>query len=277
MRHDNIKIPTLGGRQYWSDQFIHAGWRIQKNIWMDHHRLLDPNDFRVAFGDWKTCRDCFDTHEVSQRQPWPHEHLVILVHGLCRTKGAFYKMRKMLQEKGFSVQAINYPSTQQSTDKFVEQLNNLLSSLRGIAKVSFVTHSLGGIIVRKALSEKRDWMEKLDIGDVIQIAPPNRGARIANSFKDISLFQWGAGPAGTELANGFDIDVPKTCANFHVIAGGTGTKRGFNPFLGCDNDGLVAIEETALTFPHAQHQFHAPHTLLINNPETLALVNHVIN
>ncbi len=276
MSNTQLKIPTLGGRQYWSDHFVHAGWRIQENTWTGHFRLLDPEDFRVTYGSWENCCDHFDTYAGLHNITWPNEHLVVLVHGLCRTKGAFYKMRKMLTENGLSVQAINYPSTRLPTDKFASQLNELIARLRGIRKVSFVTHSLGGIVVRKALAEKHAWMDWLEVGDVIQIAPPNKGASIAASFKALKPFQWGAGPAGLELVKGFDIKAPATPTKFHVIAGGTGDTRGFNPFLGRDNDGLVSVEETDLYMTHSKYQFQAPHTLLINKPETLTLVKNTL-
>ena len=45
----NLPFPTFGGKQIWADQFVCAGWRIQRNHYTGHHRLLDPNNFRRAW------------------------------------------------------------------------------------------------------------------------------------------------------------------------------------------------------------------------------------
>ncbi len=34
-------MPTTGGKQFFPDVFIHAGWRLQKNVLTGAHRLLD--------------------------------------------------------------------------------------------------------------------------------------------------------------------------------------------------------------------------------------------
>ena len=45
-------MPTLGGKVFWGDNFIYAGWRIQENVVTGHHRLLDPDDVRQAWGTY---------------------------------------------------------------------------------------------------------------------------------------------------------------------------------------------------------------------------------
>ncbi len=243
---DAIGLPTLGGRQFWADHLIHAGWRIQENTWTGKFRLLDPNDRLEAKGSWDYCRSIFDYHAWEGFLSWPSDHLVILVHGLCRTKGAYWRFGKALSERGIAVQAINYPSTQFSIEDHASQLNKLLSRLEGVRKVSFVTHSLGGIVVRAALAKHHGWMERLDVGTVLQIAPPNQGAKIAQFLKPFAPFNWISGPVGKQLANGISLGSPAPQTKFCVIAGGRGTASGFNLFFQADNDGLVCVDETRL-------------------------------
>ena len=52
----NITAPTGGGKQFWTDQFVHHGWRIQRNIYTGHCRLLDNKDFRRAWGTYQGCQ-----------------------------------------------------------------------------------------------------------------------------------------------------------------------------------------------------------------------------
>ncbi len=47
-----IPVKTLGGLQFWSDTYIHAGWRIQTNLISGHFRLLDPDNVRHSWGSF---------------------------------------------------------------------------------------------------------------------------------------------------------------------------------------------------------------------------------
>jgi hypothetical protein len=49
-------MQTLGGRQFWGDVQFFRGWRIQRNIFTGHYRLLDEHDFRHAWGTLDECR-----------------------------------------------------------------------------------------------------------------------------------------------------------------------------------------------------------------------------
>ena len=45
-----LAVPTLGGRQFWSDRLVYGGWRIQENFLTGHSRLLDAGNVRRAWG-----------------------------------------------------------------------------------------------------------------------------------------------------------------------------------------------------------------------------------
>ena len=53
----NWKIPTIGGKQFWSDVKIIGGWRIQQNVFSDHYRLLNKKDVRQAWGREDQCEE----------------------------------------------------------------------------------------------------------------------------------------------------------------------------------------------------------------------------
>lgn len=46
----NIPFPTMGGHVFWSDLAKVKGWRLQKNMFTGHCRILDPDDVRRAWG-----------------------------------------------------------------------------------------------------------------------------------------------------------------------------------------------------------------------------------
>ncbi len=84
---------------------------------------------------------------------------VVLIHGLGRTSGSFKKMKKYLEKMNFQVLNINYPSR----DYQIQSLSNLYVKdkiekfcIDESKKINYVTHSLGGIILRYYLNSNPD-------------------------------------------------------------------------------------------------------------------------
>ena len=46
----NIPLPTMGGKVFWKTLAEKDGWKVQKNMFTGHCRVLDPNDVRMAWG-----------------------------------------------------------------------------------------------------------------------------------------------------------------------------------------------------------------------------------
>ena len=84
---------------------------------------------------------------------------VVLLHGLCRSSASMHQMEAALGTAGFRVANIPYPSRSARIHPLSEKviaaaLQN--DQLAGCSKVHFVTHSLGGILVRSYFSRHRD-------------------------------------------------------------------------------------------------------------------------
>ena len=180
----NIPIATMGGKQVWADRLLFASWRIQENTYTGHCRLLDPKDVRRAWGTHEACRVVLEGQRQKLSLKWVSDHLVILLHGLGRSKDSFKKMKEALQENGYAVADVNYPSTRKNIREHAMQMTEILESSDGITTVSFVTHSLGGIIVRSLLSNEGAWKRKIHVHRLVMIAPPNRGSIAAETLKD---------------------------------------------------------------------------------------------
>ncbi|MEN9974488.1 MAG: hypothetical protein RLZZ282_494, partial [Verrucomicrobiota bacterium] len=80
---------------------------------------------------------------------------VILLHGLCRSAASMNRMATALAAAGYEVDNIDYPSrsagiTQLSQDVIGTAMHG--GKLDGCSKIHFVTHSLGGILVRRYFS-----------------------------------------------------------------------------------------------------------------------------
>ncbi len=242
----NLPAPTLGGTQFWRDSHVFAGWRIQENVLTRHSRLLGPEDTRRAWGTYAQVKERLDDlKQIENIQP-PSKHLVLLVHGILRSTGTFSALENALIEAGFDAVAISYPSSQGTIEEHAEGLARLLDRQEGSETVSFVTHSMGGLVLRHLLSRDAPWTRRISVRRIVLIAPPNQGSAVARLLKDIPAYRWIYGAAGQQLTPAEVSKIPLIQHPFAIVAGGTGDGEGFNPLLPGDDDGTVALAETRL-------------------------------
>lgn len=252
-------IPTLGGPQLWADRRWRAEWRIQENVLNGEHRLLDPNDRRHARGTLDACLSALAEHDL----PPIEGEAVVVLHGLGRSRKSMSGMAQSLAEGGFVPIRLDYPSTRRPLEKHVEQVVELIAHL-DVERVSFVTHSLGGIIARGALAHPN---LNVNAHRVVMCAPPSQGAALARVLKTRVPSVFGAvmGPTGYQLAAG--VEYPEPSVPFMIIAGSRGPK-GLNPWLEGDDDGIVALEETKLPGMSEHVVVDAIHTFVMDHPES---------
>lgn len=248
--HPNLSFPTTGGKQYWRDRFVHAGWRIQEHIGTGHFRLLDKNDIRRAWGSWEACRTAFEKHRIEQGLSWSDTELVVHIHGILRAKESMATLQSFLQDKGYQTIALNYASGHDSLSETVEVMEDLLNDLHGIERLHFVTHSMGSLVLRMLLDENRSapWKERMEVGRLVFVFPPSQGSGLAERLHDIPVYQWVTGEAGQELRPEHvkeEIPVPEGYP-IRIIAGTEGF--GLGKLLGHEtaSDGTLRVEETYL-------------------------------
>ena len=263
----NVPLPTLGGKQLWADRLLFAGWRIQENVYTGHHRLLDEADIRRAWGTYPACRVALEMARRSEGLAPRSEHLVVLLHGMGRSKDAFWSLSEDLADAGYEVANVNYPSTRKTIREHSTVLGDLLEEYEGVREVSFVTHSLGGIVLRDLLSLHHPWQLSLQVRRAVQLAPPNGGSVAAETFKEWLPYQVVMGVVGQELTPDALRSLPPPRCEFGVIAGGLGDGAGYNPLLEGDDDGVVRVETTRL--PGASDFLRLPvsHTLIMQDAD----------
>ncbi|MEM7205436.1 MAG: lipase [Planctomycetota bacterium] len=267
-----VRLPTLGGLQFWSDVFWYADWRIQENAFTGHHRLLDPDDWRRAWGTREACRAAFEAIRLEERVTLPADHLVLLLHGLGRTRGSLARLRRALAAAGFASAAVGYPSTRQSIEEHAAGLSGLLDALDGVKRVSFVTHSLGGIVARHTLATPAAWQQRIEVGRLAMLAPPSHGSSLADALREFLPFRLIAGPSGQELTTAEFDAVPMPTCRFGIVAGGRGDGRGWNPWVPGDDDGVVGVDEARLPGAEDFTMVSGLHSFLMNDPDVVDAV-----
>lgn len=269
----NVAAKTLGGRQFWGDvQFFHS-WRIQQNVFTGHYRLLDANDTRHAWGSLKDCREVLDKIRKEQDLKPMSGKAVVLLHGIARSSKSMVPLQSSLEQAGYSVFAMDYPSTRGTVQESAEYLKRVLESLDGITEVNLIVHSMGGIVVRTYLQQVDQPDPRLH--RMVMLGSPNTGAHLVDLLQDKLnvVFKPLYGPAGQQLgtnSEGFVAKLPIPTFEFAVIAGGRGNDAGFNPLIPGDDDGVVSVESTRL--PGARDFLLVPtiHALLMRSADISA-------
>ena len=171
---------------------------------------------------------------------------VVLLHGLNRSWRAMRPMAEALQEAGFTTANVDYPSQAGSIEDIAplavaEGLNKCRAT--GATRIHFVTHSLGGILLR--YQNKHTPIP--DLGRVVMLGPPNQGSELVDKTRDWPGFEMLSGDAGAQL--GTDIaSMPSQLGpvDFELgVIAGTGTINVIaSAMLPDSDDGKVSVAST---------------------------------
>jgi hypothetical protein len=178
---------------------------------------------------------------------WPtllYADCVVLLHGLARTSSSMVPLEKALENSGFTVVNVDYPSRKLP----IEELSPLavksgIDSCPEAMKIHFVTHSLGGILVRYYF----EGNSIQEMGRVVMIAPPNQGSEVVDNLRNAPGFEMLNGPAGQQLGTD-EESIPLNLGSVDYEVGVIAGTRTFNPilslFLPNPDDGKVSVAGT---------------------------------
>ncbi len=249
----NITAPTGGGKQFWTDRFVHHGWRIQQNVYTGHYRLLDDKDFRRAWGTYDECRRAFEGFRTSSQLPPVRGKVVVTLHGLGRTRQSMAGIGSYLAEEGkFTWINVTYASTRDTIDAHAGALADIVNQFTEAEEINFVAHSMGNLVIRRYLANRAQagpQEQGPPLGRIVMLAPPNQGAQLAEKLHNNKLFQLIYGLSGSQLSGSWSeierrLAVP-SCP-FGILAGGRGEGGMNNPVIEGDDDFVVTVDETRL-------------------------------
>lgn len=204
---------------------------------------------------------------------------VILVHGLARTQRSMQPMQDALSAEGYRVINHSYPSRKQTIAQLAKTLNKPIAACKKTlapnAKIHFVTHSLGGILLRAYIKAT----PLTEIGRVVMLGPPNQGSEVVDTLKNVPGFEILNGPAGQELGTS-ETALPKTLGpvNFElgVIAGTRTVNPVLSQMLPSPNDGKVSVESTKVEGMKQHITVEASHTFMMRNKKVVSEVKQFI-
>jgi hypothetical protein len=195
---------------------------------------------------------------------------VVLLHGLWRGFHAMEPMARALQSEGFSTLNIPYPSGRLPIDVLSERIRRQVGEIPGDGPIHFITHSLGGIIVRKLLDDGAPW----DFGRIVMLAPPNNGSEIVDWARHKPILHRVLGPAGRALgSDGIPAALPPLPEGVEaaVIMGNRSTIPFFNSLFGDDHDGIVSAAKGRIEGLRGFSVIPADHTFIQMHPEAIHL------
>jgi hypothetical protein len=158
------------------------------------------------------------------------------------------RMAKALDREGYQVHNLDYPSRQAPIEMLGDIVGMKINELGFDPKVKihFVTHSLGGIVLRYLIKHER----QPNLGRVVMLAPPNQGANLADIFERLPFYSWILGPAGKQIGTRSD-SIPNSLgpADFEVgiIAGNRSANPLFSVMIPGADDGRIAVESAKLS------------------------------
>jgi hypothetical protein len=180
------------------------------------------------------------------------------------------KMANELRANGYRVINHDYPSTTATIEELTQQVFQTLDpQIINAPNVHFVTHSMGGIILRQHLEHRK----LPNLGRVVMLAPPSQGSEVTDKLGMLKPYQWINGPAGNQLGTGTNshpLRLQAPMFELGIIAG----DRSINPILSMlipgPDDGKVSLARVKPAMYSDYIQLHVTHACMVWNEKVIA-------
>jgi pimeloyl-ACP methyl ester carboxylesterase len=226
----------------WSDIWQRSGWRVQTHCNRDAARVLDPVGRRVMAGTPEACL----AFAVQAAPATRAKRAVLLLHGLFDGPEIMARLAGSLRVDGRAVANAGYPSRRLGLTAHGAAASAVARALAedGAERVDVVGHSLGGLVARAAMA--RAAQDGWTPGRLVLLGSPAGGSLVAERLSGVPGYPALVGACAAAVTSAGAARLPPPiAAGVFVIAGGTG-RRGYNPLIPGDNDGLIRVAETRL-------------------------------
>lgn len=171
---------------------------------------------------------------------------IILLHGLGRSAMSMKGVQWRLEDEGYTVVNNSYSWMDSRIEDIAPlAIDESRAECQALGKttVGFVTHSLGGILLRQYLEDHTIQ----GLGRVVMLAPPNQGSTLADHLVANEYLEPLLPEPAHQLGTG-EKSIPKQLGpvqfELGVIAGSNTRTLMSQGLENVANDGTVAVEET---------------------------------
>ncbi len=196
---------------------------------------------------------------------------VVVLHGMGRTHSSMAKIEARLVKEGYGVLNSSYDSTSDLITTLAESAVGAgvqYCEQQNANIIHFVTHSLGGILVRAYLQDR----EISRLGRIVMLAPPNQGSEVADLLQGYGAYELAMGPAGQALSTkpgGFLSQLKPIVGEIGIIAGNSTSDPWFSPLIPGEDDGKVSVERAKLEEMKDFLVVDSGHTFIMRNDEVI--------
>ncbi len=192
----------------------------------------------------------------------------VLLHGLGRTAGSMRPIERALRAANVATLRLNYPARRRSLIDIADFLRPRIEAFAGEidGPLHFVTHSLGGLVVRAYIARTRPPR----LGRVVMLAPPNQGSPFADRLMAVRFDRVMLGPVGRHLGTRRSADEEAVLGIVDYPLGIIAGNRALDPLfprllLPRPNDGKVSVEATKIAGMAAHIVLPVSHTFMTAN------------
>lgn len=197
-----------------------------------------------------------------------------------RSKLAMRPVQQELIGAGYIVWNQSYAST--SSSLHIAQLANTtitdaLHFCRKMqtVKIHFVSHSLGGILIRHYLQNKAIT----ELGNIVMLSPPNQGSEVVDTLKDYPIYQFFTGLPGQQLGtdkSSLPLQLKPIKAHIGIITGNASYDPWFSSIIPGDDDGKVSTRSARLKEMADFLVVDAGHTFIMRDKLALKQIIHFL-
>ena len=209
----------------------------------------------------------------------PARQAVVLLHGLARGSASWGPMSRALEEAGYEVCNIAYPSREYGVEVLAtEHVAPAIAACfpQPGREIDVVTHSMGGLVVRQLATATPGW----SIRRVVMLAPPNHGSEAADTLMDNWFYREIGGPAALELGTAPEA-LPQRLGAARFDLGIITGDRSMNPIISLvmipgPDDGKVSTASARVDGMRDMLVLHTTHVFIMRNTQVIRQTLHFL-
>jgi len=203
--------------------------------------------------------------------------VVVTLHGLWRSVRAMQPLANYLHEQGYTTVNVPYASFRHELEVLAELVREQIQPWLDQGKrVHFVTHSLGGVVLKKLIESMIDD-DVIKVGRVVMLAPPHQGSEIVDwlKYSPMRPFRGVLGPASNFLSSqnmAREHGELRAGVEAAVIMGNKSALPFFKTLLDKPNDGIISVSKGRLLGVDFFTTVDADHTFIASNENVMKMV-----